>query len=527
MIFEIDDIASIGSVSDVPAYMLPPEAWSFAQNMRYRDDALESLQGWSQVFGTPMWAPHFVLPVATTTSVFWLYVSLAKAAVYDGISHTNVTRLAADYTASDSFQWNGTLFGGIPILNNGNDVPQYWPTISTAVKLADLPNWPGTLRARVVRSFGPFLIAASLIDGGVEFPHRIRWSDAADPGTVPSSWDVSDPTKKAGQIDLPDVTAGILVDALPLGSTLFAYKESSIWKGRFVGGQSVFDFGQSSWVTTSGLLGPRCVCIAGDGLKHVLATQDDIIWHNGNTIASILNKRQRRRLQNELDSSSFGQSFMFANPFNNEVWFCYPSTGNVYPNRAIVMNYKSAGGTEWVVTEADGITFRNATTGNIELIDPGTWDADSAPWDSDLDPWSKLERRRVVLCNPVASKFYVLDSGVTRDGVSFSSILQREGLALIGKKRNGELVVDFEKLKMLKRIWPKIEGSPVDIRFASQELIKGPTLWGSSVSFDPGTQVYCDPGPVSGRAVGFEIAGSGNAWKLSGYKIDMVPLGSY
>ena len=351
--FDINDIASIGSVRDVPPHMLPPEAWTLALNMRYVDEGLEALEGWAQVFGTPLFPPHFSMPVAAPAQNYWLYTSLDHAAAYDGTTHADITRLSGIYTANGSWEWNGTMLGGIAIVNNGNDAPQYWPTATLATKLANLPNFSGytsvlpvspvtthVVRAKVIRAFGPFLIAIYITDNGVTYPHRLRWSHPADPGGVPISWDVTDPTKDTGELDLPDVASGVLLDALPLGSNMYLYKEASIWKMRFVGGQQIFDIGQAAWIATLGLLAPRCVCLTGDGQKHVLATQDDIIWHNGNTIQSILSRKQRRRLQNDMDTNNFHRSFMFANPFNNEVWFCYPSQGNIEPDRALIMNSK-------------------------------------------------------------------------------------------------------------------------------------------------------------------------------------------
>lgn len=527
MIFEIDDIANVGSVRDVPGYQLPPDVWTLALNMRYADESLQPVDGWVQVFGTPLYAPHFALPVATQAAMFWLYVSLTNAAVFDGTTHTDVTRtVGGNYTASDTFQWNGTLFGGIAILNNGSDVPQAWMTPTVATKLINLANWPANLRAKVVRSFGSFLVAVNLLEAAVEHSHRIRWSHPAAPGTVPTSWDVTDPAVDAGEQDFPDVAAGVLVDALPLGNIMYLYKEASIWKMRYVGGQSIFDFGQSSWITTAGLLGPRCVCITGDGTKHVLATQDDIIWHNGNTVQSILNKRQRKRLQSELDTDNFGQSFMVPNPFNNEVWFCYPGTGQLYPDRALILNYKTAGGNDFVVTECDGITFRNSAFGTIESSTLEAWDTGTDTWDTETGPWSQLQRRRVVLLSPAASKFYTL-GGLTRDGVSFATTLQREGLALIGKKPNGQPVVDHQKMKMAKRLWPKIQGGPISVRFGAQQTVNGSSAWGLPVAFDPAMQVYCDPGIATGRAIGFELTATGVPWRIDGYKIDMEPLGEF
>ncbi len=541
--FDINDIGSIGSVRDVPGYLLPPEAWTIALNMRYVDEGLEALQGWTAVFNDPTpptIAPHFHMSVAGAAANFWLYTSLNKAAAYDGVTHADVTRAAGgDYTTSDTWQWNGTMLGGIAIVNNGLDIPQYWATASLATKLANLPNFSGytgfvdsaahTVRARVIRAFGPFLVAINITDNAVQYPHRVRWSHPYDPGSGVSFWDPQDPTKDTGELDLPDVASGILVDALPLGSNLYLYKESSVWRMRYVGGQQIMDVGQAAWLATSGLLGPRCVCVTGDGQKHVFATQDDIMWHNGNTVQSILNKRQRRRLQNEIDTNSFFQSFMFANPFKNEVWFCYPQSGSSYPDKALILNHKTAGGDSFTITEADGITFRNATTGNIEGFVPEIWDTGTDTWDDDTGPWSKLERRRVILANPVGSKFLKLDEGATRDGLEILSILQREGLGFTGKKNDGTPINDFQIMKMLKRLWPKIStlsGGTVNIRFGAQQVVDGPTLWGSSIAFNPGQTVYADPGPATGRAIAIEFSRTGS-WRIDGYKVDVAALGTY
>lgn len=636
MEFDINDVAQVGSVADVPGYMLPPEAWTLALNMRYADQGIQSLDGWTQTFNTPppFIEPHFAFPVAGNNLILWPYVSLTRAAYWNGAAHTEITRASGPYNTNDTFQWNGTMLGEVLILNNGVDQPQAWMPPYTSGPLIDLPNFtnitqanppPGgptvvNRTAKVIRAFGSFLIAADITENSVNHPHRVLWSHPADPSQVPKSWDVTDTTVDAGSLDLPDVAAGVITDILPLGSTMYVYKEASIWKMRFVGGQSIFDFGQSSWITTAGLLGQRCVCVTGDGTKHVLATQDDIIWHNGNNVQSILNNRQRRRLQNEIDTINFAQSFIFPNPFNNEVWFCYPSQGNTYPNRALILNYKTAGGNDFVVTEADGITFRNATMGTIEAPDSETWGdqvaatftagnpgkvnivghgfpvdqelalyvqfpgfsgavpnglstgtfyyvrnptandfelalAPGGPsllfsgglpvvyvmtggrlpvpdtWDQFTGPWAIRERRRVVALDPTNKKFYNFSAGTTRDGKVFDSVLQRTGLALIGKKRDGSPIVDHRRMKMFTRAWPKIitaaTGNTINIRFGAQQTVDGPIRWGEAKTFNPANDVYADPGPATGRAVGIEYSSTGVLWRMDGYKIEMQALGEY
>lgn len=528
-VIEIDDIASIGSVRDTPSYQLPPEAWTLALNMRAVDGGMQRGGAWEQIFGTPGVAPHFMMPVSTAATNFWLYTSLTKAYGFDGTTHTNITRqtLGSDvnYAAPDTPDWNGTLLGGIPIINNGVDVPQQWGPVALATKLIALTNWPTALRAKVVRAFGPHLVALSLTDSGTALPHTIQWSHPATPGSVPSSWDYTNEAVDAGRRDFPDVNAGVLVDALPLGNIMYVYKETSTWKMRFIGGRFVFDFGESAWLTNVGLLAPRCVAVTGDGLRQVLATQDDIIWHNGNTVRSILNKRQKRRLFNEIDTTNFGTSFMFANPTFNEMWFCYPGAGQTYPDRALILNYGESG-ENWVVTEADGITFRNAVSGNVEVPSDEDWEATEELWDDDTGPWSELLRRRVILAGTAATKFYNLDRGTTRDTVSFTGTLSRDGISLLGRKRNGDWIVDFQKMRMLKGIWPKVQNGPVNVRFGAQQTVEGAVQWGASVAHDPTSRMNAFPGPVSGRAVGIEYSAAVD-WRLDGHKFEIESMGDF
>ena len=105
---EVNDVGSIGVITDQKPYMLPPEAWSTGTNVRVIDTDLEKLPGWEQIFGTPPIAPHFAISVRTPTDNLWLYVSLTKADVYDGTSHTDVTRAAGDYNAGETRNWRAT-----------------------------------------------------------------------------------------------------------------------------------------------------------------------------------------------------------------------------------------------------------------------------------------------------------------------------------------------------------------------------------------------------------------------------------
>lgn len=522
---DINDLSSLGVINDVKPYMLPPEAWTVALNVRYRDKAVESLLGWEQVFGTPPVAPHFLMPMSTAAADFWLYASLTAIYIYDGTTHDNISRaVGGAYAAPTTADWNGTILGGIPIFNNGADIPQFRANMTPGTLFANLTNWPATTRAKVIRAFGPYLMAFNLTEAGVVKPHTILWSHPADPGSIPVSWDHTDPTRDAGKSDLPDVASGIILDALPLQSTMYIYKETSTWRANIIGGRFIFDF--KTLFETSGILAPRCVALTGDGRRHCVVTQDDMIWHNGNRAVSVLDDKQRTRLFGEMDAVNYGNSFLFCNPLASEMWFCYPTTGNTQPNKALIWNYKE-GGEKGSISFADGITFRNAAIGNIEGDSAELWSDGVDEWDEDTGPWSEFSRRRVLLAGTEATKFYLMDRGSTRDGVAFTQTLQREGLSIIGRKRGGEWIVDHQQRKLLGRLWPKVAGDALNIRLGSQEFVDGPVTWGNIVVFDPSVSRAADNDPISGAALAVEYSSSSKSWRLDGYRAQISLLGQF
>lgn len=528
-VVEINDLAALGQINDIPAYMLPPEAWTLAENIRYWKNSPQAIDGWEQVFGTPNVAPHFALPVKSPSQTWWLYTSLTKASVFDGISHTDITRASGgDYAANVTQDWNGIVFGGIPILNNGVDVPQYWASYNTATKLAALPNWPSTLRAKVIRNFGSYLIAYNITDSGTRFPHLVQWSNPAGPGSVPTSWAYGNPQTEGGRKDLPDVNSGEILDALQLGQIMYIYKERSIWKQAYIGGQFIWSW--DTFLADVGILAPRCVCYDPTGTMHVVATQDDIITHNGNTPKSILTDKQRQTLFESINRDEVSCSFMFLNKAKDEVWFCYPEPGQTEPTRALVWNSKGGRG---AISYVSGITFRNAVLGDIEGSDEETWADGDDDWSVDTGAWSEIFRQKIILSSPNNTKFYQLDKGLTRDGVTFPVTLQREDLGIIGRKRGGDAINDFKQMKMVDSIWPKIDGAPVRVRVGFRETVKGPLTWQDYTLFNPDTDMWLnaivnEDLPGCGRAVSIEFSTpTADAWRLDGYSMNVEVIGPY
>lgn len=532
----INNLGVIGIVKDRPGHTLPPEAWTDGNNIRFQNRNVRRILGHMQVYGAPLAAPDWIFDVpGGSGTTFWLYGTQTNAYVWDGAHHT-ITRGAGVYGAVNQWDWNFCILGGIPILNNNFDVPQYWPALSSGTLLANLTAWgtvggstPATT-AKIIKNFGLYLVAMNITIGGVNNPHMVWWSAQALPGSLPVTWDYTDPTHDAGQTFLTDVEGGEILSGLMLGNFFVIYKRMSTQIMSFVGGQDTMAF--QMLFPTSGVLTPRSVCTIDKGMKHFVVTQDDAITHLGYSLSaqSVLQERERDFLFGDMDPTNLVSAFAFDNLSQFEAWFCYPSSGNVIPNKVMIYNYRF-----------NTIQFRdfNGLYADLGLVNSQvlrTWTtANGLQWSSDTGPWQLAGGRGIVFSSPhqAAGLLYQLDSGYAFDQVAPVAFVERQGLAIIGRDRTGQPIVDYHHRKQISRVWPKVVGTSIlAIKVGAQEQTNGPITWGPTVNFNPQTQFFVDTGDPntgfmpSGRlnAINFTSTDN-NAWELQGYDIDVSVLG--
>ncbi len=516
----------MGVVRDVPAHTLPPEAWSSALNVRFTDGEAQRILGHTKVFDPPTLAYKWIMPAPTPNTYFWLCATLAKVHVWDGSTYTDITRASGDYSAIDDNLWNGGLLADVPVINNGVDDPQSWDPQTIVTKLVDLPNWPAATTAKVIRPFGPFLVALDVTKSGVRHRHMVKWSHPADPGTVPISWDETDPTKDAGENNLTDVQAGALLDAWPLGDALMLYKAGSVWSMRHVRGLLIFDF--ENVFETIGILATHCVKVVPRKRQHFVATGDDLIVHNGVEAESVLDKRMRKYLGNLIDTNNFERSYVVANVSKNEMWFCFPTTGSLTPDHAVIWNFVDGS-----IAERDLPSASFMSLGIVSEAESKIWDSQATTWDAFVGTWddSKFGQQAfdLLMAEPGSTKLHLMDRGDDFDTGAISAHLERTGLSIVGRDRQGNPRVDFTRRKMIRRIWLKATGGPFTVRVGSQEIEDGAVTWSTSQTFTPGVDRYLDfEDPVSGLLMAVRIeSSSGEQWALSGYDIEVELLGEF
>jgi hypothetical protein len=258
--------------------------------------------------------------------------------------------IATPYSGATYPLWNGGVFGGIPVMNHHGLVepPQSWN--STNSSFQDLPNWPTSSPewfAKVVRPFGSFLVALYMQEDGDTYPTRLRWSDAADPGTVPTEWEPT-ATNLAGDRSFSDTTDS-LVDCLPLGDVNVIYKEETTHLMQFVGGTYVFSFRRA--FTEFGALTQRCVKPAKG--QHIVLTKGDVIAHNGSQWNSVISQKYRKSLFSALSADNYENAFLREYPEKNEIWVCIPEngTGVTSCTVAFIWNYFY---NSWTIRELPG-----------------------------------------------------------------------------------------------------------------------------------------------------------------------------
>lgn len=512
----VGQVGAIGTNKDLSAHDLPNNAWTDVQNIRFLDGMASQFLGHGEVYNSPSYVPQYVMPVTISGVRYWIYTTASKTfcvTITGGAAvHTDITH-ATPRTGVVN-QWTGTSLSGIPILNVGDTskVPMSWD-LNTAHKFVDMANWPANTYCKSLRAYKNYLVALNITKGSTNYPFMVKWSSPADPGAVPATWDQTDATNDAGELDLAQ-GGDIVVDGLQLRDTFMIYKESSCWRMDFTGGPYVFRF--SKVLGTSGAMNRNCI-VECDGF-HVMLTGSDVVAHDGQAPTSVLDKQTRRYLFQNIDVNGSSLCFVFKNPFFNEVFVCYPSIGSTVCDRAMVWNYRDR-----TVSFRDMPNVNHADFGPIDNGLTGNWSQDSDSWNSDLTLWGGpdfVPSTARVLMGSNDQKLYMLDSAATFAGTLPTSSLERHGLSLGAP----------ERIKIIRGVRPRIVGNTGDTVLIkvghSNDPYATPT-WDTTMTHTIGTTVVNDC-MVSGRyiAIGFEN-GTAAQWRLDSYDLDVVDGGMW
>lgn len=400
--FKMRNVGQYGVIKDVPAYDLPPSAWSDARNVRFEGGKISKFSGNERVLerfvkdGERTISLHQMRD--TRNDVHWLVATDKN--IYEISSLTKqkiVSEFDDAYHAKLSEPWTYTNLSNCVIFNNVNDDPI--GKRPTEEKFSTLPKWgvvtgmtgeevKESWRTYNIKSYKNFLLALNTYEEGNEYPQRVRWSDITDVNDLPTNWNSSTTESSAGFNDLTDATGEIL-EGEPLRDAFIIYTTNDTFSMQYIGGNSIFRF--SKLFAGSGILARNCVA-EFEG-KHFVISKNDIFVHDGSNRKSIVAGRIRDHLIDEITSVNELSVRVFPHYLKREIWvtYCRPGTdlrneGDWTPNRAAVWNW-----------ESDTWTFYDLPEhSDMGLLYPIS--SDDRKWeDYGLEPGEKPEQEGVLM----------------------------------------------------------------------------------------------------------------------------------
>ena len=490
-----------GFVSDTPPHEVGPDFWTGCTNVLFRDGFPHRVPGSRSAYTTalataaPTEIVHGVNCEFSDTNYWLVFESDGTAWA---IESTNATQVDAALLSSvgQPFEWSSALLNGVPIVSNATDEPVYW----AGANLVTLPDWTATESAGFVTVFKYHIFALDISGPGGEFPSLVKWSAAAEPGTIPNSWTPA-ASNEAGSVELSDAPGAVLC-AYPLRDTLMIYKRSAMYAVNYVGGNNVFNFRKVQ--AASGTLTRRSVCDVNG--KHFVVTDGDIIITDGTNRMSVGESRVKDYFFNQLDPDNYLNTFCTYNRAFDEVVIGFPTSGSEFANTALVYDVsRNAFG----VRDMPAVT--HAVVGFINDSSPSNnWSDRSDTWAAATDTWGSSTisgaRDKLVFIHTDE-----LEEQDTSDAVAVNASLGKYDMTM-GQP---------DRVKFIKRIHMRCKPGygTMLVRVGSKMRPNDSTTWSNEVSItDPEQVVNLF---AQGRYISFELRTIGSTvWEVTGIELE-------
>ena len=519
-------------VEDIPPAEVGPEFWTQMRNFYMRVGYAQRISGVSQFFLNWTDEPLNLTNVFSATLNFWVVMGKDTVQVIDqggGVNDITPAIYVGPILAAES---NQTIINGFPVQNFRQEPPTFWD-LSTSNICAPLPGWPAATTCRSIRTFNNFLFALNMTESGTEFPTKLRWSSAAEPGTVPTEW-VATATNNSGDASLAD-TAGGIIDAAALRGQFVIYKQHATYLANFVGGSFVFTF--RKFLTTSGIMARNCVTEALG--NHIVMTDGDVLIHDGQNVRSLVDEKLRRFIFLQIDPVNFINSFVFNYRAAKEVFICFPTQGFVEPNVAVVWDYAH----DLLSIRELSETWSHAESGLVLSSSAALdWDGQTDTWNESAGSWNRAQFtgafERVLSSVAVSTDIGdgVVDGNSRLIFVDDTSTL-RDDSAVIGQITRESLDLgNPEAFKFVRRVWPRVEGSTgtvLKIRIGVQDEPSAGITWSPQQDFAINVDDFLNF-DLSGRfiSVRFEDDSAPGAtpnpvWRVHGFDLEYTFQGDH
>lgn len=491
-----------GIVSDVPAHEVGAEFYTTGQNVIFRQGFASRILGSRTAYGDMPLAVRHLLFTRINGTGYWLVFGPGNTAddeVY-ALETANQHLISPVLTpGADSADWSSALLNGIPIVTNGFDELMYWSG-NPSNPLAILPGWTATETAKSIATLRYHIFAFDIDGPAGHFESLVKWSHAAEPGTVPSTWTPAT-NNEAGSAELSDAPGPILC-GVPLRDALMVYKRSATYVFQYVGGNQKFS--NRKVFPNVGALTRKSVCDVNG--QHLIVTAGDIVLTDGNSVRSIGESRMREYLFNQIDTTYYENLFTIYNRAKNEVLIAFPESGSPFCSKALVYDVsKDAFGVRDLADVTCAALGAVDDTAESEVIDDdgGVIDDDDSPINA------------AVLSSATESLVLGSDLQLTLEDTFDATTLE----ASVGKY---DLHFgDPERVKFVKRlhILAKSGSGSLLVRVGSRMSPSDDISWSAEVTLDEPDQIVNTF--AQGRYISVELRSTGSSiWTVTGINIE-------
>lgn len=558
-----------GLNKDVPAYRLQPSVFNELTNVDFENGgivpAVKELGAFSGIVGNPV---HLEEVEGAENLFNFVYFTVDRAFVWGGGAFHEITNPDGMGGASDTNRWNGGFFHGWWIWTQGNGNPQQWNPQDPYVPFKQLENWPDGIRVKFIRPYLNFLVGFSYTSDELGFSKQtVIWSDQADPGTLPS-WDITDPTKKAGVYSIT-ADSDPIEGAAELRGEMLIYKRSSVWVMRYVGGTFVMNFAMR--FSERGILNSRCV-LPLEGM-HFCVDRGGFYFHNGVSITPIGEGEVWEYFSNFFSDLSLPTVFLEYEEAKSRIWIFFSTKGVSVADKVLIYDIKNK---TWTLREVQQASCAvRGTMKNLGSSLPWdlffeNWNEDIYTWGSDTTVWQEpttwdnvtvistwddsaiggMQRsiHYASTIDPLSLSFdpntgHSTDGVVVwpgsepyppiwyigRTGARLAGFLQRVGFCVLEQDAGGAPFVDQTVYKHLTELYLELDNGALEVRVGTHSSLNGPITWGEWVLFDPLIDTKLDPHCID-KYLAFEfrgLEGQPYRWKLSGLHLNVQNGGRY
>lgn len=564
-IFRFRGMGNKGVISDIPAFDLAPDTWSDARNVRFQAGRVQKVGGTKPALTRNM--PNEI-PLAlvqrplSEAIIYGTYVSPSNRGHLwktEGANHVNISKRATNgtdpvsYEVHPSASWDYTTMSNTVVFNTPLIDPQ--GLAPNQEFFSDLPGWGKSKKdsptihnwkATKIRAYKNYLLCLGIIEDGVEFHQRVRWSNIAYLNSLPPDWIEDDDSRDGGFNDLSDSQSSIL-DGRPLRDSFVIYTNRDTFIMDYVGGTMIFNFRKI--FSDSGILSANC-CIEFEG-KHFVISEEDIFVHNGSTRQSVATGRIKERLMTEISSVNYSATKVFSYPTRKEIWITYVGPGNTKENTDDIDNNACDKVAIWS-WEYDTWSF--ADLPNIYDIglgippdtDARVWDQynvdgtpgeDGPEWDAETveeDAWEAFSQTftaHVMFAPSSDGFFYNLDTGYyvyshntttgLFDRVPVVCELVKQGIDM------DEQEPDINYLKWWRSVYPQMSGiGTVNFFVGGSDNPYRDPVWDSTQDYKIGTDTKVDCfSNYRYPAIKIQDSAEG-AWGFTGFDVEYFREGN-